>query len=59
MFFMSAFNDFREAGFLNAIEDGTFTNISSSNLKGSQTYDNIWIKQSGKADRQEYTGRSG
>ena len=54
-----AFNDFREAGFVNAIEDGTPTNISPSNLDGSETYDNIWVKQSGRADRQEYTGRSG
>ena len=54
-----SFNDFREAKFVNAIEDGTPTNISPSNLNGSETYDNIWIKQSGRADRQEYTGRSG
>jgi hypothetical protein len=56
---MLAFDDFREAGFVNAIEDGTHTNISPTRLDGSMTYDNIWIKQSGRADRQEYTGRSG
>ena len=54
-----AFDDFREAGFVNAIEDGVPTNISPTNLEGSMTYDNIWIKQSGKPDKQEYTGRSG
>lgn len=54
-----AFDDFREAGFVNAIEDGVPTNISPTNLEGSMTYDNIWIKQSGKPDHQEYTGRSG
>ena len=35
------------------------TNISPTHLEGSMTYDNIWITQSGRADRQEYTGRSG
>ena len=54
-----AFDDFREAGFVNAIKDGIPTNISPTRLEGSMTYDNIWIKQSGREDRQEYTGRSG
>ncbi|XP_028400937.1 endonuclease/exonuclease/phosphatase family domain-containing protein 1-like [Dendronephthya gigantea] len=54
-----SFDDFRDAKFVNAIQDGTHTNISPTNLEGSMTYDNIWIKQSGRADRQEYTGRSG
>ena len=44
---------------MNAIADGTHTNISAYHLEGSKTYDNVWIKQSGKPDKQEYTGRSG
>ena len=56
--FYLAFDEFRQKGYVNVIEDVTPTNISKRHLEGSKTYDNIWILQ-GTPDKQEYTGRSG
>ncbi|XP_060577591.1 endonuclease/exonuclease/phosphatase family domain-containing protein 1-like [Ruditapes philippinarum] len=49
------FNDLRNLGYHNCISDGVYTNISDANLKGSKTYDNIWIS---KQTKQVFTGNS-
>lgn len=49
------FNDLRNLGYHNCISEGLFTNISDANLKGSKTYDNIWIA---KQTKQVFTGHS-
>lgn len=52
-FLISDFNDLRNLGYHNCISEGVFTNISDANLKGSKTYDNIWIA---KQTKQVFTG---
>jgi hypothetical protein len=37
------FDCLRERGYTNAIPLGAFTNISNKNMKGSRTYDHIWL----------------
>lgn len=49
--FIFCFTDFdclRNKGFSNAIPTGTFTNISNKNMKGSRTYDHIWLTKETK-----------
>lgn len=50
------FNCLRDRRYSNCIPDGHFTNISNNNLKGSQTYDHIWISEQSK---EIFTGYSG
>lgn len=42
-FLVPDFDCLRKKGYSNAIPKGTFTNISNKNLKGSRTYDHIWL----------------
>lgn len=42
------FDCLRNKGFSNAIPTGTFTNISNKNMKGSRTYDHIWLTKETK-----------
>ncbi|XP_061197033.1 endonuclease/exonuclease/phosphatase family domain-containing protein 1-like [Saccostrea echinata] len=50
------FDCLRERGYTNAIPVGAYTNISNKNLKGSRTYDHIWIT---KETKSVATGNSG
>ncbi|XP_033754676.1 endonuclease/exonuclease/phosphatase family domain-containing protein 1-like [Pecten maximus] len=42
------FNCLRDRNYSNCIPHGHFTNISNNNLKGSRTYDHIWISEQSK-----------
>lgn len=48
IFIVSDFDVMRKKGFENCVPVGDYTNISNNNLKGSQTYDHIWITSSTK-----------
>lgn len=50
------FDCLRDRQYTNCIPAGHFTNISNNNMKGSQTYDHIWISEQSK---QVFTGYSG
>lgn len=47
-FCFTDFDCLRNKGFSNAIPPGTFTNISNKNMKGSRTYDHIWLTKDTK-----------
>lgn len=48
IFCFTDFDCLRNKGFSNAIPTGTFTNISNKNMKGSRTYDHIWLTKETK-----------
>ncbi|CAG2195823.1 unnamed protein product [Mytilus edulis] len=50
------FDVMRKKGFENCVPVGEYTNISNNNLKGSQTYDHIWITSSTKKTFSGYSG---
>ncbi|XP_013383782.1 endonuclease/exonuclease/phosphatase family domain-containing protein 1-like [Lingula anatina] len=50
------FDAFRDAGYKNTVDEHTNTNINLRNLKGSRTYDNIWMS---KQAQDVFTGQSG
>ncbi|KAL4233991.1 Endonuclease/exonuclease/phosphatase domain-containing protein 1 [Mactra antiquata] len=49
------FDDMRNQGYDNCISENLYTNISNANMKGSKTYDNIWIS---KHTKEVFTGHS-
>ncbi|CAC5357515.1 Endonuclease/exonuclease/phosphatase family domain-containing protein 1 [Mytilus coruscus] len=50
------FDVMRQKGYDNCLPAGEYTNISNNNLKGSQTYDHIWITSSTKKTFSGYSG---